>query len=161
LLLGASTDVVTDGGVNAENAQSCSGGRRDASCWSTRLMFRQDGAGELYTYFPYSDEYPANLNQCTQNAHSDCKNAYGASVGRGSFSFTPGVWKQVAMRVLLNDKGKANGEVEVWADGESVVLATGLVISSYETGQVSVFRGIMMQTFFGGMFIPPLSSSWC
>ncbi|KAI0034992.1 hypothetical protein K488DRAFT_76891 [Vararia minispora EC-137] len=138
------------GGVDANTARSCSGGRRDPSCWSTRLMFRQNGQGELYTYIPYSASYPANLAQCAQNAHSDCTNAYGASVGRGAFSFVPGEWTQVAMRLRLNDAGSANGEIEVWAAGVSVISATGLVISPYAGGQRSVFRGIMMQTFFGG-----------
>ncbi|KAI0317483.1 hypothetical protein OF83DRAFT_1121141 [Amylostereum chailletii] len=137
------------GGVDADDARSCSGGRRDAKCFSVRLMFREDGQGELYTYLPDPTKYTANQNQCKQNPHSDCDNAYGSSIGRGTWSFTPGTWSAVSMRVRLNDEKQANGQIEVFADGKSVVKATGLVLSPDEDGR-NLFRGMMFQTFFGG-----------
>jgi hypothetical protein len=43
-------------------------------------------------------------------------------VGRGAFSFRPGTRvTYVAQRVKLNDIGVANGELELWVDGCSVV----------------------------------------
>jgi hypothetical protein len=54
------------------------------------------------------------------------------------------------MRVKLNDVGKENGELELWANGKSMFVVDGLVIRNSEDGLV---WGDQMQTFFGGMAI--------
>ncbi|KAA1477666.1 hypothetical protein DENSPDRAFT_844847 [Dentipellis sp. KUC8613] len=141
------------GGDNDEVAASCSGGRRDARCFSTRMMWREDGAGELYTYLPPSDQpqFAANKVQCNVAPKSECNPEYGSSVGRGSFTFKAGEWNYVAQRVLLNDVDKgqpqANGEMQLWFNGESVINVDKVIIRANEAGAV---RGIQMQTFFGG-----------
>lgn len=56
------------------------------------------------------------------------------------------------MRLLLNDAGEANGELELWYNGESVINIGGLIIRDSDEGRL---RGLMMQTFFGGKG-PPL-----
>ncbi|TFK31671.1 polysaccharide lyase family 14 protein [Crucibulum laeve] len=124
---------------------SCSGGRRDSRCFSARLMWRPEGAGELYTYLPPSGE-SANKKLCTL-ADSDCNPTYGTSIARGSFFFTPGQWTAVAERVRLNDVGEANGELELFVNGKSVINANGLIFRDSDSGRI---RGIQMQTFFGG-----------
>jgi hypothetical protein len=42
------------GGTSMETAKSCSGGKQDGreDCFSARLMWRTDGAGEFYNYYP-------------------------------------------------------------------------------------------------------------
>ncbi|KAJ7220524.1 hypothetical protein GGX14DRAFT_354603 [Mycena pura] len=137
------------GGDDAETAISCSGGRRATNCYSARLMWRTDGAGELYTYLPDSavKGFAANKAVCDIPPLSECNPTYGASVGRGSFKFPTGEWITVAQRVRLNDVGQANGEIELWANGQSVVSAKGLILRDSDAGR---HRGIQMQTFFGG-----------
>ncbi|KAF5349505.1 hypothetical protein D9756_009004 [Leucocoprinus leucothites] len=133
------------GGNSASEAVSCSGGRRDNGCFSARLMWRGEGDGEMYTYLPPS--FNENKKVCNIKPESDCNPTYGASVGRGSFKFATGKWTTISERVRLNDPGKANGELQLWANGESVINVSGLVLRDGGEGKM---RGLQMQTFFGG-----------
>ena len=105
--------------------------------------------GEFYTYLPpfTVPGYEANEVQCNVPPYSECNPDYGNSIGRGAFNFTSGELGTVAMRVLLNDAGEANGELELWYNGDSVISLGGLIIRDSDEGR---FRGLMMQTFFGG-----------
>lgn len=58
------------------------------------------------------------------------------------------MWNQISQRVLLNDAGMANGELELFFNGESVINVGGLMLRGDDAGKI---RGIIMQTFFGGM----------
>ncbi|KAF8638871.1 hypothetical protein AX17_001927 [Amanita inopinata Kibby_2008] len=138
------------GGNSNTESISCSGGRRSSACFSARLMWRTDGAGELYTYLPPS--FSANKKLCHIAPLSDCNPVYGASVGRGAFHFAAGRWTTVAQRVKLNDVGEANGELELFVNGESVINVGGLILRDSSEGRI---RGIQMQSFFGGS-----SSDW-
>ncbi|KAI0781511.1 hypothetical protein BD413DRAFT_463727 [Trametes elegans] len=135
------------GGDDAETAVSCSGGRQDDrdKCFSTRFMWRTDGKGEAYTYLTNTNN--ANQALCNVAPESDCNPDYGASVGRGSFSFKAGTRTTLAQRVLLNDVGKANGELEIFVEGKSIFTVKGL---TYRTSDAGRFRGAQVQTFFGG-----------
>jgi len=133
------------GGNSAEEAVSCSGGRRSSACFSARLMWRGEGAGEFYTYLPPT--FAANKKVCNVKPQSDCNPTYGASVGRGSFRFATGEWTTVSERVRLNDVGKSNGELELFVNGKSVINVSGLVLRDSGAGKM---RGLQMQTFFGG-----------
>jgi len=137
------------GGENDEVAVSCSGGRRDTRCWSTRLMWRTDGQGELYTYLPSPENagFEANQKLCTVAPRSECNPTYGASVGRGAFDFKSGQWNTVSQRVRLNDVGQSNGELELFFNGKSVINVSGLKFRNNAQGR---FRGLQAQTFFGG-----------
>ena len=110
-------------------------------------MWREEGAGEVYTYLPPG--YAANDVQCNVPPFSTCNPTYGASVGRGAFHFQPGQWTTVSQRVRLNDPGQANGEIELFVDGQSTINVSGLVLCDSAAGR---FRGIQIQTFFGGAF---------
>lgn len=109
-------------------------------------MWRAEAQGELYVYLP--PDFQANKRVCDVEPKSECNSVYGASVGRGSFSFKTGQWNTIAERVKLNDAGKENGEIELFFQGKSVVKVDGLVLRDNDQGRL---RGIMMQTFFGGM----------
>ncbi|KAJ7178104.1 hypothetical protein C8R46DRAFT_888895 [Mycena filopes] len=140
------------GGDNASTAVSCSGGRRDPTCFSVRLMWRTDGAGELYTYLPQPNnvtgEFSENEKLCADTEDkNECNPTYGASLGRGKFAFEPGAWTTVSQRVKLNTAGKADGELELFANGNSVIKVEGIIIRDSDEGRM---RGIQMQTFFGG-----------
>ncbi|CAE6469313.1 unnamed protein product [Rhizoctonia solani] len=100
------------GGTSNDEAASCSGGRHAATCFSTRFMWRDQGAAELYVYLP-SD--PANELLCNGTkipGRNICGSDYGASLGRGSFYFKTGQWNYVAQRIKLNTPGKADGELQ-------------------------------------------------
>jgi hypothetical protein len=142
---------IIDGGNSESEAVGCSGGRRSSACFSARLMWRGAGQGEFYTYLPpYTDSrFAANKKQCNVAPESDCNPTYGASIGRGSFSFATGGWTTVSERVKLNDVGKANGELQLFVNGKSVIDLSGLILRDSAAGRM---RGIQMQTFFGGAF---------
>jgi len=108
-------------------------------------MWRADGEGELYTYLPPG--FSANQVLCSVRPSSTCNAAYGDSVGRGAFKVTPGQRATLSQRVRLNDVGQANGELEVFMNGQSVINVKGLVLRDSAAGRI---RGIQMQTFFGG-----------
>ncbi|TFK34903.1 hypothetical protein BDQ12DRAFT_334767 [Crucibulum laeve] len=137
------------GGNSDAEAVGCSGGRRSSACFSARLMWRSQGAGELYTYLPpYTDsQFKANEKVCNVAPESDCNPTYGASVGRGAFKFATGKWTTVSERVRLNDVGQANGELELFVNGKSVISVNGLILRDSAAGKM---RGVQMQTFFGG-----------
>lgn len=145
---------LTVGGDDFNTSLSCSGGRKDIDCFSVRMMWRTDGLGELYTYLPpfTTPGYEANEAQCHVPPYSECNPTYGNSIGRGAFNFTSGERGTVAMRVLLNDPGASNGELELWYNGESVISLGGLIIRDSDEGRI---RGLMMQTFFGGKWRMP------
>ena len=111
-------------------------------------MWRSGAEGELYTYLPPS--FGANKAVCNVAPSSDCNPTYGASVGRGSFSFAKGGWTTVSERVRLNDVGKSNGEIQLFVNGKSVINVSGLVLRNSAAGRI---RGMQFQTFFGGTYL--------
>ncbi|KAJ6591090.1 hypothetical protein DFH09DRAFT_1138541 [Mycena vulgaris] len=136
------------GGDNATTATACSGGRRDPTCFSARLMWRANGAGELYTYLPDPSDpnFAANEKVC-KIPNSECNPTYGASIARGAFSFTPGEWTMVSERVKLNTAGQTDGELELFVGGKSVISAVGIILRDNAEGRM---RGLQVETFFGG-----------
>jgi hypothetical protein len=102
-------------------------------------------AGELYTYLPPS--FKENEKLCTVPPYSDCNPVYGASVGRGAYQIPTGKWVTLAQRVRLNDVNEANGQIQVFVDGKSVISVSGLVLRNSDAGKI---RGVFGQTFFGG-----------
>jgi len=137
------------GGNTDDGSIGCSGGSRSTECFSARLMWREDGKGEFYTYLPpfTTPGFEANKKVCDVPPLSDCNPTYGASIARGAFTFATGAWTTVSERVRLNDPGKANGEIELFVGGKSVIHVDGLILRDSSAGKI---RGIQMQTFFGG-----------
>ncbi|KAG5650254.1 hypothetical protein H0H81_000150 [Sphagnurus paluster] len=144
--------IPEDGGMDADTAGMCSGGRHSGiksdACFSARLMWRDAGKGELYAYLPTAN----NDNSVCQNK---CGTSWGRSIGTGKWVFKPGEWTQITERVRLNDVGQSNGEIEVLIGGDSKVKVGGLVLRSDERGRL---RGVMMHTFFGGSSKPDYAS---
>ncbi|KIM49613.1 polysaccharide lyase family 14 protein, partial [Hebeloma cylindrosporum] len=95
----------------------CSGGNAALDCFSTRLMWRQNGAGELYLYAP-KDKQTKDL---CDDPQSVCDAAYGLSVGRGSFSWTAGSWTTVEQTVYLNTPGSQDGGFALDVNGVRVL----------------------------------------
>ncbi|KAJ6606190.1 hypothetical protein DFH09DRAFT_1386815 [Mycena vulgaris] len=96
---------------------ACSGGDAALDCFSTRLMWRQNGAGELYLYAA-KDKQTAAL--CA-DPRSVCDAAYGFSIGRGAFRWRAGGWTEVVQTVQLNTPGRQDGGFALWVDGREVI----------------------------------------
>ncbi|KAJ3759616.1 hypothetical protein EV360DRAFT_94053 [Lentinula raphanica] len=117
--------------------QGCSGGDAALDCFSTRLMWRSDGKGELYLYAPKDKQTESLCN----NSQSVCDAAYGLSIGRGSFVFAPGNWTTVRQTVTLNTPGQQDGCFTLDVNGQRVIDRNDIY-----------YRGTPMvpSTFFGG-----------
>uniref|UniRef100_D8PU71 Polysaccharide lyase family 14 protein n=1 Tax=Schizophyllum commune (strain H4-8 / FGSC 9210) TaxID=578458 RepID=D8PU71_SCHCM len=129
----------------------CSGGDPAEDCFSTRLMWRKGGVGELYLYAP-KDKQPAAL--CA-DPHSVCDAAYGLSIGRGAFRFPAGQWTTVSQTVALNTPGKADGGFALDVNGVRVVQRSDVYYRGTGIRAAAVFSGSrramgMRRTFFGG-----------
>jgi hypothetical protein len=114
-------------------------------------MWRENGLGELYTYLPQPNNpgFSGNKQLCNVPPYSFCNPVTGASVGRGSWTFTPGKWTVLSERVKLNDIGQQNGELEVTVDGKTMFSLKGLAFRDSAKGR---FDGYIFQAFFGGGF---------
>lgn len=134
------------GGTSADEAAGCSGGRARDVCWSTRMMWRQGGKGELYAYLPPSAKSGNKAAVCEGNI--SCDEDYGWSLGRGSWMFIPGKWQTIAQKITLNEIGKSDGSVIVYVDGKEAYAANNIVL---RVSKPNVPQGIMVQSFFGGM----------
>ena len=101
------------GGDNCSGGGACTG----TNGFTARLMWRPGGKAVLYLY--HMDK-PGDFGQ-----DIDLKNIDGTNL-----FFQKGQWVHIAERVKINSvsSGNANadGEVEVWVNGERALLATGL-----------------------------------
>ncbi|EJF62717.1 hypothetical protein DICSQDRAFT_57979 [Dichomitus squalens LYAD-421 SS1] len=117
----------------------CSGGDDAINCFSTRLMWRGGGLGELYLYAPKDRQTPA---LCATPPESVCDADYGLSIGRGSFKFAAGNWTHVKQTVVLNTPGQQDGAFALDVNGVRVI------------DRHDVFYLLMLtmvcSTFFGG-----------
>ncbi|MEB3882522.1 polysaccharide lyase [Lyngbya sp. CCY1209] len=96
--------------------------------FSTRLMWRRDGDGEVYAYLPTSDKY-------------------GTSIDRGAWRFVPGRWYHIEQEVVLNEPGQENGRIRLWVDGAQVINRDDVM---FRTTDELKIEGIFFSTFFGG-----------
>lgn len=94
--------------------------------FSMRLMWREEGEGELYPYVVGFE---------------------GESVGRGFWRFPLGQWVTIEQELILNDPGQENGIARLWVDGRPVLEQQDVV---YRTSPSVTIDGLMFSTFFGG-----------
>lgn len=114
-------------GLYGGNAPS--GGMSAEDGFTTRMMWRTDGDGEIYLYVINKD------------------NPYGQSVGRGLFHWPRGRWVTIEQEIVLNDPGAANGIARIWIDGSPVFEVVDVV---YRNRTDITIDGLMFSTFFGG-----------
>ncbi|KZP13818.1 polysaccharide lyase family 14 protein [Athelia psychrophila] len=95
----------------------CSGGNSATTCFSTRLMWRPNGMGELYLYAPKAKQTKA----LCADPRSVCDAAYGFSIGRGSFRYTAGGWTHLRQIVTLNTPGKQDGVFILDVNGTRII----------------------------------------
>ncbi|SCV69074.1 BQ2448_2094 [Microbotryum intermedium] len=112
---------------------ACSGGSSAEDCFSTRLMFRTGGKGELYLYAPREKQVAA---LCTLKPLSFCNSYYGMSIGRGSWTFKTGEWTDIRQDIWLNTPGKANGGFNIWVNGKIVLTSSKVYYRNSPVGNV-------------------------
>jgi len=124
---------------------SCSGGDPAVHCFSTRLMWRTDGEGELYLY---ANREAQDLAIC-QMPNNHYNPDFGWSLNRGSFTFKRSAWTDVVETITLNKPGVRNGVLAISINGKEVIRYTNIVfrIAAYPNMKVD---GMDMETFFGG-----------
>lgn len=98
--------------------ESCSGGDSAESCFSTRMMWREGGLGELYLYAPRDKQ---GDSVCKTPPKSVCETEYGLSIGRGAFKFAQGGWTRISQTVVLNTPGIADGRLDLDVNGQRVM----------------------------------------
>ncbi|GBE88921.1 polysaccharide lyase family 14 protein [Sparassis crispa] len=121
----------------------CSGGHiaNGSNCFSSRLMWRTNGAGEVYAYF-LLPEGLCNDPDFICNADN-----YGTSIDRGSFSWNSGEWSKVTLLVRLNNPvDNANGQVTLYHDDVEALHESNL---QYRNSSVVDIGGLFFSTFFG------------
>ncbi|KAK0492094.1 hypothetical protein EDD18DRAFT_1310997 [Armillaria luteobubalina] len=116
----------------------CSGGVSATDCFSTRMMWRKDGEGELYLYAPKDKQTDALCN----DPRSTCDVAYGFSIGRGSFVWARGGWTTVSQTVVLNTPGRTDGCFTLDVNGIRVIDRSDVFYRDV--------AGQPKTTFFGG-----------
>ncbi|KAI0633273.1 hypothetical protein C8Q77DRAFT_1114063 [Trametes polyzona] len=122
----------------------CSGGSAadGKNCFSTRLMWRKQAAGEVYAYIP-------TPNDICSNNHIKCNSdGFGTSIDRNSFSFVAGQWNRVTLLVRLNQPlNTANGEVVLYYNNVKALDEQAL---QYRSNADITVGGLWFSTFFGG-----------
>ena len=96
--------------------------------FSLRLMWRQQGQGEVYAYLPTS-------------------RVHGTSLLRGTFRFEPDRWHTVVQAVDLNTPGRDDGRLQLWLDGRLAGRAEGLRLRDVAGLRLD---GVFFDVFFGG-----------
>lgn len=122
-LCGASIDQAPETGCNTGG-----GYPSGYDGWSTRGMWRQNGALENYVY------------------HAGQTNYYGDDLFWGS-NGSRGQWHRIQQRVVLNTPGVADGIIETWLDGKKVLSVTDMLYR--KTGAIGI-NLFYFSTFYGG-----------
>lgn len=132
----------------------CSGGRDSNHCISTRFMWRANGAGELYLYFPKGDQPNFDTWAKHQQAEIVTNDNYGVSIRSSRFVFTHNKWINLKQQIHLNSvhssgHGNADGWIKVFVNHESAPIMTtqDAVLRKYDDVKID---GIFFSTFFGG-----------
>ncbi|PWN50341.1 hypothetical protein IE53DRAFT_315976 [Violaceomyces palustris] len=123
-------------------SEGCSGGNSASDCWSSRMMWRGQGLGELYLYLPQASQDPS---LCLVPPYSECNSEYGISVGRGSFRFRRGAWNHISQTIQLNSSPTSK-------DGGFIIRFEGQQVVRFENKVFypASFKGIFFSTFYGG-----------
>jgi len=124
------------------NATGCSGGAEPngSDCFSARIMWRTNGAGEVYAYIPT----PAGF--CSEKGII-CNSDFGISIQRGAFTLASGQWNRITLLVQLNSPNVANGNMMLYFND---VLAISQQNLQYRSSSVVDINGFYLSSFFGG-----------
>ncbi|CAO3590532.1 unnamed protein product [Absidia cylindrospora] len=131
------------GVFGGEPGSGCSGGNAasGSNCFSVRLMWRQNGAGEAYAYIPNAKDV------CQQQKTVTCNDQYGTSFSRGVINFQQNKWTTMEMYIKVNNASASDGVLKVWQDGNVIVNQNQV---QYRTSNAIAASSLFFSTFFGG-----------
>jgi len=130
------------------DVDDCSGGDQPngTDCFSARLMWRKNGAGEVYSYM-------LTPNNLCGDDNIICNSDFGVSIDRGAFGFVSGQWSRVTLLVQLNNPPDvANGNIMLFFNDVQGISQGNLQLRG---GTDINIGGLYFSTFFGGS-----DSSW-
>lgn len=122
----------------------CSGGKQPngGDCFSTRLMWRTSGSGEVYAYL-------RPVNGICDSRQVRCNDDFGISLNRGSFAFQAGTWNRITMMVRLNSPNNvANGQLQLFYNDLLAISQNGIQFRNSDS--IASVSGLFFSTFFGG-----------
>ncbi|MEZ4382828.1 MAG: hypothetical protein R3A79_15950 [Nannocystaceae bacterium] len=102
--------------------------------FSARSMWRAEGHGVQYMYFP--------------EKQNSCGDDYDYTLGGDPALFEPGVWHTLEHRLVMNTPGEHDGHVQAWLDGELVLDAPDFLLRLAD-GDFAIDT-LYFSTFFGG-----------
>jgi len=101
----------------------------DGRGWSARYMWRKGGQAVVYFY------------------HVGMEGKWGDNLVLPGAVFQPGRWHRLEQRIRVNTPGAADGELEVWFDGERVLFRDDV---RFRLGQAGLVDSFYFSTFHGG-----------
>eukprot|EP01134_Creolimax_fragrantissima_P007347 CFRG7347T1 len=137
-------------GLHGGEDRVCSGGRSadGENCFSARLMWREEGAGETYFYLPFSKQRDSFCKEFTYPSMDDgCTSTNYGSYQRGNYYWNRGQWNTVKQYIELNTAGKTDGVYRLTVNG---VLAMESDVVYYRKTSNLKLEGMFFSTFFGG-----------
>ncbi|BEJ07417.1 hypothetical protein CcaverHIS641_0406860 [Cutaneotrichosporon cavernicola] len=141
------------GGDSADAGKHCTGHAGSSSCFTSRLMWRSGGVGEVYNYYWGSKQAYCTDPSTYKVGKSEviCHSGSGDSLGRGAFNFEAGKAVTITNTVTLNtmngNSPNEDGSQVIVVDGVKVIEANKLVLRHHDAGRI---RGLFFSTFFGG-----------
>jgi hypothetical protein len=114
-------------------------------CFSTRMMFRENGDGELYPTLR-NDLQPPSFCGFPGSKCGNGDDSIGGTIGRGAWRFAKGIWTQLCQRITMNDDGMNNGRIQMLVDGKVKIDLRDLYVADYD---ISI-NGFIVHSFFGG-----------
>ena len=125
----------------ASNFKGGSGGNKNDTTASCRLMWRKNLDAEAYVYRP-----PTQAPQYARIPSAIFNQKYGDSLWRGKLKFRRGQWNSVRIHVRLNSVGKQDGLVEVQIN-DTKMSYNSMV---WRTDPRVMLSCMLFDTFFGG-----------
>ncbi|GAA6029782.1 hypothetical protein JCM8097_001047 [Rhodosporidiobolus ruineniae] len=131
------------GAFGGDPSSYCTGGQMSTACFSLRLMWRENGEGEVYAYVPVYDGYCGGGDSSVY-----CHDGTAISFNRGSFTFQAGVYNTVTEVAIINsDPNTADGVLALYA-GETLAFERKDVV--FRVNESVHFSAFAISTFFGG-----------
>ncbi|GLB37056.1 hypothetical protein LshimejAT787_0401070 [Lyophyllum shimeji] len=132
-------------GSTQSNLGGCSSprerGMNATDCFNIRLMWRKNGAGEVYAHIPTSEAL------CSRH-EVICNSDAVVSIRPGSFGFVSGQWNRISLLVRLNDPPNiTNGRIQFFYNDLKAIDERNLQI---RTSNEVFINGFYFSTFFGG-----------
>jgi hypothetical protein len=105
-----------------------------------RVMWRENGNAEAYVYTPVKQN--AGYYAVPGYVYND---QFGDSLWRGQFQFKTGVWNNITLSTVLNDKSQSNGIISLTINNTTMTYNSIV----WRLGNENI-NGLIMQSFFGG-----------